>query len=383
MRNKFINPLQLFFDGMKPIVPLVRSKIPQGDSIIPGLAPKVAYIGLNAYISPNYMVTLNQFDGGSRVKSAEMIENESNLADNANKGVVSQKSQRLIRKSVNWLCQSALPKRVFNRKKNSHFEFKVGFVTLTIPSEGGKLTGHDFQKKLLNPWLTLMRSSEGLINYVWKLELQKNKSIHCHISVDCFIHHSRIRSSWNALLKRNGLLDAYRAKFSGCTFREYCKLVGAKRAAKPMRLRKAWREGSACDWTSPNSTDVHSVIAVSDLAAYISKYMSKENELNERWRGRIWGCSKQLSQANKAKFYIPAQTEAAHLEPWLKKDIKSIPIMGKPNVFGTSKRCGEVFLFNPSYWSLVPDNPISERYWQIIAFLQSKYSDSNYEYTLN
>jgi hypothetical protein len=107
----------------------------------------------------------------------------------------------------------------------------------------------------------------SLHNYVWKLEAHKDGRLHVHLSTDIFYHYNDLRSAWNRILQREGLLDYHFKKFN-----DY----------------------------NPNSTDVHAVQKIYDMAAYLAKYISKSYQNEESFKGKIWGQSKGLS-----KFKLP------------------------------------------------------------------------------
>lgn len=386
MRSKDANQLQLVdpADTSNWLVIPRRSQKPSSKA--PPLAvfdSRPVYIGTNVYLRPNYIVALQEWSGGSAIRSIAQRETEANLQDTKTFGQVSAMAMKKIKLAVNWLCQAAMPKTVFDKSKNTYFTYKVGFVTLTVPAEASRLSAHEFNSKLLNPWLTLMRETEGLKHYVWKIETTKAGQLHVHVSIDTFIKWQRIRAAWNTLLKKHGLLDAYRAKYSGITFREYVKLVRRDPSKHPAKYRKAWKAGTECDWTNPNSTDVHSVWKIKNIAGYIAKYMSKENELNTRFRGRIWSCSRGLSAASKQKTHLPAGFEGVHMKPFFAPGVKYSPILREANSLGLQRRIGEVYILPPGFWECDHRSVVVQLFQETISFLREAYSHSPTEFILN
>ena len=118
--------------------------------------------------------------------------NQINLENNDHKGKLSRKAITGLRNSINWLCLAAKKKRVYVKKQDKNFYFKVNFITLTLPDTEEPISSQDLQTKLLNPWLTYMRKYHTLKNYVWRLEFQANGKLHIHISTDAFIHHKAV-----------------------------------------------------------------------------------------------------------------------------------------------------------------------------------------------
>ena len=66
--------------------------------------------------------------------------------------------------------------------------------------------------------------------------------------------------------------------------------------------RKAYEFGKFTNWNEPNTIDIHSVKNIKNLAAYLIKYMSKNEEGRREIQGKIWGCSKNLNYSNKFVF---------------------------------------------------------------------------------
>src|SRR4030043_165146 len=56
----------------------------------------------------------------------------------------------------------------------------------------------------------------------------------------------------------------------------------------------AWQQGLRTDWSSPNSTDVHSLKSIGNVRSYLTKYITKSDD-NSDIQGRLWGCSYNLT----------------------------------------------------------------------------------------
>ena len=275
------------------------------------------FVGQNLYIKPTYIVSCPEFSFSNKYKSQAFHENKKNLRHNAHNGLISDKASKAIKNAVNWLVFSASPKRVYSRKENKTFKFKVAFVTLTLPDTKEKISPADFQKKLLNPFLVYIRKYNNLKNYVWKMEYQKNGKLHCHLTVDVFIHYLDIRKAWNRLLIKNGYMVDFEAKFGH---------------------------------SDPNSTDIHAVHKIKNIAAYISKYLSKPIGSDTGFKGRIWGCSYDLSRANKLAVHIPSPDCAEHLFSLMHKDIKYHKIIQCNVKKKKEVLVGEMFMLNKTNW---------------------------------
>lgn len=275
------------------------------------------YLGVTCYIKPNYVVTKPEFDTELKRKSTSQYFNERNLKHNKHNGTISKKAEQRLKNAVNWLVSSAKRKRVFSKEDNKIFYFKVNFITLTLPDTQQQISEKDFKTKLLHPWLIYAQKYFYLKNYIWKLEFQSNGKLHIHITSDTFIHHKKLKDSWNRLLKRNGYLNDFYNKFG-----HY----------------------------EPNSTDVHSVKNIKNLAGYLSKYLSKSDKHTKNIKGKIWGCNQALSEANKCNTTIWQGTEREHLGWLMDKEIQFKQIMSKPNSMGQQMQLAELFILNENIW---------------------------------
>jgi hypothetical protein len=280
---------------------------------------KAEYIGQNLYIRPNYIVSMPEYDRPRTYCGHLFTQNKENLKNNSHNGKVSAKAQKEIKNAVNWLVASSKLKTVYHKPTRKTYTFRVNFITLTLPDTANEISEKEFKENLLNPWLTSMRKSYGLNNYIWKIELQKNGKIHCHLTTDSFIHWSDIRRLWNVRLIKCGYMQLFQAKFGH---------------------------------TNPNSTDVHAVYKINDLAAYISKYMSKEETANEKIKGKIWACNYELSRNCKPKVFIDRNECHIALKCLMQKEIRYKPIQGKPDAMGTVSTIGDMFFLKRINWLL-------------------------------
>lgn len=146
---------------------------------------------------------------------------------------------------------------------------KFSFITLTV-SCPRNITAKEGYKLLLADFLQWMRRSKGVTTYIWKAELQKRGQLHYHITTPSFIHYREIRDKWNDLQLRAGLLKEF-ADHNG--------------------------------HTDPNSTDVHEVRQVRDMARYLVKELAKSMQNETATQGKIWDCSDNL--AGVSYFAVP------------------------------------------------------------------------------
>lgn len=141
-------------------------------------------------------------------------------------------------------------KKYYRSKKGFMLEFKLQMITLTFKNH----VDERISKKYLNTWLTNMRKTYGMQNYVWRMEFQKRGTVHFHIVTDADLTLDVTHKTWNQILERNGHFGAM-------------------------------------EW---NSTDVR---RFNNYATYIAKYSGKENDESDEGipvTGRYWGASKSL-----------------------------------------------------------------------------------------
>jgi hypothetical protein len=287
-------------------------------------------------INPTYICSTPVFTGMHRKKSVLQRRNEQNLLNNSHNGKLSVKAISRLRNAVNWLCESAQWKPLYWKEQNKWIYFKVNFITLTVPRQkDGDISGEVLQQ-LLHTWLVYARKYFYLHNYVWKVERGSKGKIHIHITSDTFIHYKKLRDSWNRIMQKKGLMNEYYS-----THGHY----------------------------DANSTDVHSVKSIKNLAGYLCKYMSKGTGLNEKYTKRIWGCNTMLSSSNKCS-YIADLCEASEImKPLFNKEIRYDLIKSKPDSLGNVKSVGEIFFMNAKSWHLLTGKLLAKVYnehrWRI------------------
>ena len=302
------------------------------------------------HINPTYAVCIPQRSGRCGSKTLERIKNEANLLNNQHKGQMSKKATRRITNAVNWLVASAKNKWIFDKISNKRFTFRVNFITLTLPTLDHGVTDHEFKSVLLHNFINTCRYKYDLKNYVWKVETQANGNIHAHFTTDTFIHWKDIRNVWNRILQKKGVIDKYKAKHEQLTFEQYAALYDPTGTKDTQQIRNAFHQGCNSNWSDPNSTDVHSVHKVKDLASYLAKYMGKSDDDRRAVKGRLWGCSTNLSETNKLTMELADTKDFKVLEELHNAGIKYKPILSKPNAFGETFEIGSLFLYKLSDW---------------------------------
>jgi hypothetical protein len=154
---------------------------------------------------------------------------------------------RKLSKSINYLTYLAVPKKTFNKKFNSYFNFSVNFITLTLPSKQLDLD-IEINHSFLNQFLIEAKRKWHVNRYVWKYEKQNNGNIHYHILTDKFIPYKELRDNWNRIIEKKKYVYEFK-----------------------MRHNKA----------DPNTTDIHSLKSIKNVPQYLTKYLIKETNKNK------------------------------------------------------------------------------------------------------
>jgi len=232
---------------------------------------------------------------------------------NSTKGIVSKIAKRKINRAVDYLVLLSSTTKAHSNYSGRFFNFKVGFITLTLPSKQIH-TDNEIKEKCLNQFLVEVRKRYHVKNYIWRAELQKNGNIHFHIIVDKFIYWNELRDRWNRIINKLGYVDRYREnmkKYHSEGFQVRKDLLS--KWPKESQYN-AYLKGKKTDFNSPNSTDVHSIKKIHNIKLYISKYLTKNEEKeiekdceidSERFiKGRIWSCNVELSNVKGARLSV-------------------------------------------------------------------------------
>lgn len=219
-------------------------------------------------IKPCYLVSYNQPVEYCK-RSERQLKNEFNLKNNNNKGIISVKANKRLKTAIDWLIALSSNKKVYQKSKKRLFNYKLGFITLTLSN---KQIHSDLviKQKLLNQFLIEAKKKWNVNNYIWRAESQKNGNIHFHILIDVFIPYWEVRNTWNRIQDKLGYVSRFQQKNNA---------------------------------SIPNSTDIHSVYKIKNLHKYFAKYMTKNND-NRVIIGKLWGLSVNLSRMDVIKLYV-------------------------------------------------------------------------------
>lgn len=209
----------------------------------------------------------------------------SSKGENKHQYGLSIAAARKIRAALNMLVYIADDKPLFPEQKDCKIFFKVNTLMLSLPSEQIH-TDEQIKKLILDPFLKACKYHFGLVNYFWKAEVQDNNRIHFHLETDCYMDSLQVRSLWNHQLDRYGYIERYRenqiAKHKdGFFFNKAQYKINFKTKIKyPIDYKTqkaAFKKGTENNWSNPNSTDIHSITDVNNLAAYLVSYLSKKD----------------------------------------------------------------------------------------------------------
>jgi len=231
-------------------------------------------------IRPSY-VACYALPESRRTRTIAQKKNDKNLSQNTPNSHISKKANRRIRQAIDWLLYIAEDKQYYHEKHKRWYSFKVNFITLTLSATQNH-SDNEIKRLLLRPFLDYARKTWNLEHYVWRAEPQKNGNIHFHICTSVFIPWSELRNTWNRYQSRLGYIRRFQEKHPGKT---------------------------------PNSTDIHAIKKIKNLAAYLSKYCAKENE-GRAIQGKQWGLSYSLSRLKSAQEMVSYEITEEIRELW-------------------------------------------------------------------
>ncbi len=268
-------------------------------------------------IKPNYFVTYHRFDATGDTKSYQSTMFKM-PEENKTDGLLSYKANKRVRLAIDWLIHISKDKHLEKKGIKTAFTYKLNFITLTLSSKQ-KHSDNEIKSKLLNQFLTELRTKHKCKNYLWRAEAQRNGNIHFHIVSDCFIPWRLLRSDWNRIQEKLGYISRYTEKTGK---------------------------------VDPNSTDIHSIKKVKNLSSYLAKYCSKNSKgyvvlatkatkepfkpksfltykhpklvkdakFYRQIHGKLWGLSQTLSKLKSASKEVSGRIEAE--VTWLNKNFQ-------------------------------------------------------------
>lgn len=218
-------------------------------------------------LRPKSAIKYALYIGDKRKKTNDVLNKKKNISEHkklAYKNEFSESARKRLTKKINLLVLGSKKVRIFNNVTNKYVYHQLSFITLTVSSNKNQTLDYSY-KNLLKPFLRIMRNKHNLTTYIWKAEVQQRGQIHYHITTPLFIHYQIIKDVWNNIQRKSGLLD------------EFEKINGH---------------------SNPNSTDIHEVKHIKDLASYLVKEFCKSIQNNFTDNGKKWDCSNNLNGLN-------------------------------------------------------------------------------------
>src|SRR5690606_11900021 len=204
--------------------------------------------------------SINEFKT-KRIKKNKNSKSLDNLKDNNHNFRISQSAKKNLKNKINWLYYLSKSKRVKTYSGKEIYNFKIGFITLTLPSKQKDPTKF-ITNNLFNQFLTEIRQRTKMENYVWRLEFQKNKNVHYHI----------VMKIWNLILDNYGYIKPYTEKHNKLSLRDYNSMYNSNDKIAFEVMAKRYAKGKKENWSNPPTVDCKSVITNKSIAFYISKY---------------------------------------------------------------------------------------------------------------
>ena len=281
-------------------------------------------------LEPNKLVSFNRVfrrsnydEYGNRRQKTKLL-HSTNWSDKAKSNAIkrahhnlmlSDNAYRTLKRRINWLYYLAKSRHVKTYSGKDIYNFKIAFLTLTLPSKQRTCTA-EITKVLFNQFLTEIRQRTKVENYIWRLEFQKNGNAHYHIITDTYLDYFFAQKIWNRILSNNGYVQPYTDKHSAMSLHDYNLTYNSDGKTDFSVIAKRYASGKKTGWTQPPTIDVKSVQSKKAIANYISKYFSKDanhatiqNELDNDDNTeniRLWFCSRSLSKLSSVSDFCEA-----------------------------------------------------------------------------
>lgn len=243
-----------------------------------------------------------------------------NLQSNYHKGKISELAAKKIQKAISYMVYLTPAQYNIHPYYDRNERFYLNFITLTLSSEQIH-SDNEIKSLLLEPFLNTMRQKWQVTHYVWRAEKQENGSLHFHIVTNRFIPWNELRNSWNACQQKLGYITRYRDNQKAWHREGFKYRPELSKNWDKAAQYKSYKDGLLHDWNNPNSTDVHSLRFIKNVASYFVKYLTKQ-EQSANIEGRLWGCSYNLSNLEGVRTFdegsISDETAALLKQPGVK-----------------------------------------------------------------
>lgn len=190
---------------------------------------------------------------------------------------ISKNSQRNLKDKISYLFQFARGRSVRTYNGKNIPNFKVCFLTLTLPSAQIHSSA-EIVEKCLQPFLEVLRKRLKMQNYVYRMEFQSNGNIHFHLATDTYIDYFFAKKHWNRICEMLGYVSRYSEAMQKLSYNEYFARYSQGGKIANAVVYKRWLKGRASGWADPNSVDVKNAKSSDNIGWYISKYFSKKEK---------------------------------------------------------------------------------------------------------
>jgi len=191
----------------------------------------------------------------------------------------SKTSQKKLKNYIDWFVEQSKMKRVTNLKTKKDKFYKLNLITLTLPFEQFH-SDQEIKNKLLNQFLVEAKKRWFMHNYIWRAEKQKNGNIHFHIVSDVFVPWQECRQVWNRICDKLDLVKMYTARMKERFELGFNVTPEELEKYSIHVLKSRYKSGKKTGWSDPNSVDVHSLYNINNVGAYLTKYLTKKEEIN-------------------------------------------------------------------------------------------------------
>lgn len=238
-------------------------------------------VSFTQQISKQYKNSLGQWvfkESKPCVKNGEH-KKENTLQKKWHNMEISKNSQRNLRQKIEYLFLYAKPRRIRTYNNKILANFKVVFLTLKLPSKQVHNTS-TIITECLQPLFELFRKRLNMVNYVYRVEFQKNGNVHFHICTDTYIDYYFALKHWNRLLEKLGYISAFAEQMNKLSLAQYAEKYGKNYLGEKLDfkiVKNRYENGVKKKWKNPNSVDVKNARGGDNIGLYISKYFSKKD----------------------------------------------------------------------------------------------------------
>ena len=232
--------------------------------------------------------------GPRDLRKAPPEHTRSNLVKGSPKGFISRDAARRIRNIINDWTQAVNCGSQWAKSQGAEHGIFFSFCTLTLPVKqmhSDKVLKQD----LLNPFIKALQRDQGVINYLWRAEPQRNGNIHFHLFLDKFVPFDLIARYWEYHLEFRGYITAY-AEQSGSLFPPATQIVRVPRDGQLRDYIAKYLSKAQARRRSVMPSEGGKVTRVSYWAEGEEKDGTKYEYEVRAISGRVWGCSDLLRQ---------------------------------------------------------------------------------------